>query len=735
MDRWMRRRLDAARREPDAGMSVVMVLTSFTLLFALVLVTSLYVTRSIGSTSSYVNSEKALAAAESGITDFIGRASATPGYWETVDCENIAMQEPTPAGTTSACADWSATTEVGWAPVEPGGTDDASNPSYHYEVIEWDARSGSQAASVVIQVTGRAGDSRRTLQVELRRDSTEQYAGYQNHWLTSTCTGASGDRLYQWSEESWVGADSTRCVGLWAIRNGTNKTGWTGGNSSAYSNWGLNPWVNPVGGDFFSNDAGFISPASSMGSTYEVDGTLTVSNPKCTLSGWSSSFATWASGPFSADCGTLPGDALAKSGTFSTVSVTEVPEQSSRRTLPYDTSTLVDAPGCRYYGPTRIVLLGNGKMRVWSTQSIYDGLALAVPSADGSTTPDCGTAQKLGSPEGADVVVPDGMVVYVTDVPAGVVTKNSVVNGRLEPGEIGGDAEHGWLPAGEDPVALGVGADWTPVARDSQSSWASYYRTEGNLWLEGALDGGQVTLASEGAVSITGDVVTTGSTGSNTDNLLGIIASQVVVVDQRVALNPLVRFVGGELVTAVGYGSVYTYRGGVDGSGSMGAWPHDYDQNADQVRIDAAIQVLDGGLQYWNADVCLLSWDGWAGSSADKEWARTFPGAEGLDLRTTVVPDRTDDLLEVVVHGSLAQNYLGSTGLRREEEGLVGFQGTYLGGIRTVTLPAGSCGADVTVEYDDRLQSAIPPYLLRFTDLAWQATGDTTEVSTPDRLR
>jgi hypothetical protein len=41
---------------------------------------------------------------------------------------------------------------------------------------------------------------------------------------------------------------------------------------------------------------------------------------------------------------------------------------------------------------------------------------------------------------------------------------------------------------------------------------------------------------------------------------------------------------------------------------------------------------------------------------------------------------------------------------------------------------------DVRVEYDDRLQTSTPPYLLRFTDVGWER-GDSSEVSTPEQLR
>ena len=85
-----------------------------------------------------------------------------------------------------------------------------------------------------------------------------------------------------------------------------------------------------------------------------------------------------------------------------------------------------------------------------------------------------------------------------------------------------------------------------------------------------------------------------------------------------------------------------------------------------------------------------------------------------------------------VITAELA-NYLGTTGVRTEYAHASGYSGSS-DSWDLVTWNPGSCGLDVTVDYDDRLQSTTPPYLLRFTDTGWER-GESTEVTTPGSVR
>ena len=73
------------------------------------------------------------------------------------------------------------------------------------------------------------------------------------------------------------------------------------------------------------------------------------------------------------------------------------------------------------------------------------------------------------------------------------------------------------------------------------------------------------------------------------------------------------------------------------------------------------------------------------------------------------------------------------TGVRTEYAHASGYSGSS-DSWDLVTWNPGSCGLDVTVDYDDRLQSTTPPYLLRFTDTGWER-GESTEVTTPGSVR
>ncbi|WP_263118795.1 pilus assembly PilX N-terminal domain-containing protein [Cellulomonas sp. RIT-PI-Y] len=743
------------RIRTDDGMGVVMVVISFAVLFALVLTTSLYVVRSMRLSAAYTDSEKALSAAESGLADFLTRASAVPGYWQEIDCDNTAMQAPV---TDSGCG-YDTTTEVGWSPVEAGTSADSA-PAYHYQVMDWDTDNGTEASWVALRVTGRSADEYRTVEVRATRESTEQYAGYQNHWARPTsaayCTDSAGARAYQRSSGAYgAGSPMPSILCLRTRNNWHNTNAW--GNPVSQTNggvdWKLNSWVNPVDGDFFSNDVGFINPgptsmAGTAGATYQVDGTLSVVNPWCS----DSTFGTgWESGAFSTSCGVLPTTQYIGNLPVSAVTTSAAPQLSTPHTLPYETTALASAPGCHYYGPTRVVFEPDGSMRVWSKQSQYSGLTLAVASFSG-TTPTCGSPAALASDEGAHVAVPDGMVVYVDDLPADVVADNGVVNDRLDAHEIGGNATYGYLPAGDvaaDALAQAEAngtVGHTEIALDTSAYASSRYRTKGNLWVEGEYQG-TVTLGSVGAVLVTGDLVAAGSTDQ-----LGLVANEVSVVDQRVALRGRASRYGDGSTWVGSYNltKYYLYRDGVDAaSGTQGSWPHQYDDDPDQIRIDAAIQVLSSGLGYQDDQVCVLATDfdssyGWstprydaaAGTSSDPYLA-TFPGAsltrksDGSGGYLAEVDMSQVETTSVVVNGSLAQNYLSTTGVRNEASWIVGIQG----GLRVqVNYPEGSCGMDLTVGYDDRLRSSAPPYLLRFTDVGWER-GDSSEVTTPANLR
>jgi hypothetical protein len=735
---WWNRRLAPQGGQTDRGASLVLVVTSFALLFALVLVTALYVVRSVAPTAKLEREEQALAAAESGITDFIARASGTTGYWLTTDCANVAMRrdlsDQTAAGEAVDCG-WGDGTENGWLSVETGlEVTTGTEPAFHYEVLDYAERDGSQAGSLTVRVTGRAHGVYRTLDSEVVRESTEQFAGFQDYWtsdpqgfldrmrdygVTSIDSSGLGNVCplnttngfgYLWSEDVLFDSDY---YGSFNCRN-------TAIGAAKSSDWDKNTWVGSVTGDFFSNDIPFLNANSvSMGGAYDVDGTVTVANPTCDASNFGTE---WVDGVGAATvsmlCGGIPAyrNAGKTVATTANVRVTEEPQTSSTLYhLPTDTSALLEAPGCRYYGATRIVLLGEvdgvGKMRVWSKGSDHAGLTTAVqPTYDTDVTVDCGSGSDLSSDEGALVTVPEGMVVQVLDIPADVVERDQIKNSVLLAGEIGGNARYGWLPTGDavtsaDLTVENLGAGYlVDVLSGVQPRM---YRTEGNLWLEGELKG-SVTMGTEGSVVITGDVLMVDGTGPDSEDQLGIVAGSVEVMHKGVYRYGQVRQIGGE-VTLYGWAGSrhYRYQSTSDNQGELGEWPHDYSGDAGEIRIQAAIQAVTYALNVSATDSCPAY-----------SWFTSY-----MDSSFSAYP--TSGQPRLVIEGSLAQRFLG----------LVGARGEDTGASRGNNAPTGDCGvSEVSVEYDARLQDSTPPYLLRFTDSPWTA-GDTSEVATPERLQ
>jgi hypothetical protein len=724
---WIRRRLAESENGADSGITIVVVVTSFAMLFALVLVTSLYVVNEVSPTARFEREEQALSAAESGITDYLTRINGTDRYWEAVDCTNVAMRRP--LGDDAPVCGWDDGVEPGWVAVETGAevAADGEEPAFHYEVMDDEAlgaatRDGSQARLLTLQVTGRARGETRTLDVEVRRDSTEEFAGFQDYWYADpvqrldalrdfgvTTAEGSGRQYcplnqtegfdYYWSDDPDLGACSNQGYGSTVMaESGTGSR----------SLWG----AAPIQGDFFMNDLGFRydrifangeRPPATPDSAYTIDGTFTTANPDCTPSTLTERWSMYRRYPVTVMCGRVESSVGPRYTTTTEAWATfgKRPETSSVRSLPTDTSALEEAPGCRYYGATRIVLNEDGTMRVWSESSGYPGLTLAVEPTWTTGTPlGCGSAADLTSDAGALVQVPEDMVVQVLDVPDEVVKTHTITNGPLNPGEVGGDATHGWVPSGHANIVSMTDYGKNSYVVDAEMLNPHLFRTEGNLWVEGLLKG-TMTLSTPGSVIVTGDLVRAEATDE--ESMLGIVAGGVEVVQN--GIYRLTRVLwdtadGGMepiLVTPLWHHSQLRYEATSSTQGTKGDWPHDYDGRDGQVTIEAAIQAVTYSFTVQQSDTCLAE-DWFKGYAAHASFAAQPTAARSL-----------------VIRGSVAQRFVGDVGYENLKTGA-------------------SCGLLASVQYDDRLTEKTPPYLLRFTNVPWSA-GSTSESTTPDRLR
>lgn len=148
--------------------------------------------------------------------------------------------------------------------------------------------------------------------------------------------------------------------------------------------------------------------------------------------------------------------------------------------LPDNSSQLATQPGCDYVGQTRIKFAGN-KMQVWSPES--------------NTTADCGG----NAPNGVWVATPDLKVIYAANNP-------NVSPHPCAPGEIG---------------------DGLPLDGDITMQTQDQYCGQGNIYVEGTVQG-RVTVGAENSIVLTGDLLLTNGTSGN--DIVGLVAGNNVEV-------------------------------------------------------------------------------------------------------------------------------------------------------------------------------------------------------------
>jgi len=204
------------------------------------------------------------------------------------------------------------------------------------------------------------------------------------------------------------------------------------------------------------------------------------------------------------------------------------------------TLTDVPRPGCLYTGPTKITFLTGGKMNVKSPWTKFTNVqGDPVTSGDNSLSAQCGSIAALQSAAGADVPVPANNVVYVQNIPltginsatqaetigaatgngsgsraAACLTANTASPTKLQNNNNVSQNVLGFPANSEKPLVAGTGAD------------ASYGCRNGDVFIQGELSGGAVTVASENYVYVTGDIK---YKDADTD-MLGLIGNNAVWV-------------------------------------------------------------------------------------------------------------------------------------------------------------------------------------------------------------
>jgi hypothetical protein len=224
----------------------------------------------------------------------------------------------------------------------------------------------------------------------------------------------------------------------------------------------------------------------------------------------------------------------------------------------------LDGVGCLYQGPTRIILEGS-QMTVWSKETT-------------TQRDDCGTLAELRSAAGATVDVPIDSMIFV-DAAEGVAPK------KIKAGAIGGE------PGRELPLGSYTGAAPSPGAQYIEEVAMSYKDKAdgiGNLWLEGHMTGGHLTIATDRTAVLTGDLLT----DDDEHDLLGVMAGDAIEVH-----NPVMQTVGADesgtawLDPVKPLPRVASYRD---------QWPTDYNGNRDVFKIESALHVVTAGLRVQN---------------------------------------------------------------------------------------------------------------------------------------
>ena len=358
----------------------------------------------------------ALAAAQAGVDDYVYRLQQDHEYYK-----YSASTPPTPANPAF----------TGWQAI-PGPSNEGQ---FHYGV------DNSQVLSqglVRLTSTGRVRGVQRTIRVDLRRRNFLDYLYLTDFEVLDPLSGYYGSDAAEAADECnvywWQNRPDDPCV----------RISFTSGDE--------------INGPLHSND------------TISVNG-----NPEFngeTTTGWSGTMSCpprsgynfrW----YSDRCSDSP---LFLSGDPETAPLLTLPESNDN--IKAETDRSVGKTGCRYDGPTRIVLNASGTMTVTSPFTTSAAYASCV---------------------GSNVALPTNGVIYVQSATSGTCSR------------------------GQNPVGYPIPADIT-----------TYGCRDGDVFVSGTLKG-QLTIAAENNVVVVSDIIYSSSGATSTD-LLGLVANNFVQV-------------------------------------------------------------------------------------------------------------------------------------------------------------------------------------------------------------
>ena len=438
------RRLRPGGRD-EAGIAMILVMASITVLSLLVTAALGYALQAQPQARRDQDWNAALAAAQSGVDDYVARLNQNDSYYTSVDCTNIALKGPKTG--TNTCG-WTASTPAGWQNVVAGT---ATQGVFHYDV---DPSSILSQGTIRVTSTGKVRTASRTIQVLVSRGGSTQFLYYTDFEdadpgnTTAYPTGAPSD----------VCGKSGPTLASYV---------WQGGRSL-----GSSPCI----------EITFITGDSLDGQAHFNDTPLMTGTPA-----FNKGFET-----SDANCKTaVASDDYAKCYRDNSATPTfgAKPVYAPELYLPDNSAAFATYPGCDYTGDTRIKFNSNGTMTVWSKGSVGTSVGTG-----------CGNPSLFAS--GSQTVsIPNDQTIYVS---------NASTQSKCTTGQIG---------------------DGIPLAGDVNVNQSTFYCGNGNVYIEGTLQG-RVTVAAQNNVIVTGDLLlsttSAGAAPTGTD-MLGLVASNSVV--------------------------------------------------------------------------------------------------------------------------------------------------------------------------------------------------------------
>lgn len=467
-------------RQDDSGSALVLVVGSMMVLAMLALTALAYGMGSQKFARYDEDYSAAMAAAQSGVDDYISRLNRNDSYYSSVDCTNIALRGP--AVGTNTCG-WGAGTALGWVPVNAANAG-SKGAFFHYSV---DSSRINTEGTVTLTVTGKSNGRYRTVESAVGKGGSTDYVYYTD---------------FESADPANVQAYPTTPAAACGGAGYSNAKYWWNGRSTASCSEITFASGDKLQGTVFSNDSVLASDPTF------TDGFFTA-NPECQNVTAATATSNWKW-------------CLRKTyGVYSTANFNgHRPQYSTALYLNDNSAAFATYPGCHYYGSTRVIFNSDGTMTVWNKTANNGGQAPLAAAAPAGSTPDCGTLTALDSAAGATLPVPNDLVLYVAAAPSTVTRK------QCYSGQIGGAAGY-TLPLGtySSTTPVNPTSSSTPYTYDVNMTESTKYCAEGNLYVEGTLKG-RVTVAAAQSVVVTGDIVLAG--GLSGSDMLGLVATNSV---------------------------------------------------------------------------------------------------------------------------------------------------------------------------------------------------------------